>query len=136
MEAQYQFCADYFPLEDRLKVLVSIGTGKPPLEAVGEKLQDVARSIIAIATETQATAVTFHKMHIGLARNDKYFRFNPPDINDVGIDEAGKRALIAARCEAYGDDPDTEAILERWRDAGGIEKSTSTLDMIEQEMWL
>lgn len=135
MEAAGQFCAPGASLEPRIRVLVSIGTGKPPMSAFGKSVRKVAQSIIDIANETEDTARTFHKTRPELANRDGYFRFNPPDISEVGLDEADKRAIIAQRCEAYGDDPDTERVVARWAAAAGDEQSTSTLAALEMEQF-
>ena len=118
-------------LDKRIRVLVSIGTGKPALRGFGDKVTEVAASIISIAEETQTTANVFHHMHKTLANRDGYFRFNPPDLSEVALDEASKKGIIAQRCEAYGTDADTERMVERWRNAAGTEQSALTFAVLE-----
>ena len=127
LEARMQFISPDEDLERRIRVLVSIGTGKPALQSFGSKAKEVARSILSIATETQTTANTFHHMHNVLANRDGYFRFNPPDLNEVALDEVSKKGLIAQRCEAYGTDAETERMVRRWKEAAGTEQSASAL---------
>lgn len=103
------------------------------MSAFGDKVTDVARSVIAIADETQDTANTFDRMHPELADRDRYFRLNPPDINEVGLDEASKRAIIAQRCEVYGAEPETLRMVARWTLAAGDEQSASALALLELE---
>jgi calcium-independent phospholipase A2-gamma len=109
--------------DKQIRVLVSIGTGKPALHGFGDKVTEVAKSIASIATETQATANTFHMYHRRLANRGGYFRFNPPDLGEVALDEADKKDIIAARTEAYGTDADTVEMVERWTNAAGTEQS-------------
>jgi hypothetical protein len=70
-------------------------------------------------------------MHRKLARRDGYFRFNPPDLNEVGLDEALKKDIIASRTEAYGMDAETVGMMERWKNAAGTEQSASTLAIVQ-----
>ncbi|KAF1993615.1 phospholipase [Amniculicola lignicola CBS 123094] len=123
LEAMSEFkkSEDYF--DKQIRVLVSIGTGRPALHGFGDKVTEVAKSIASIATETQATANTFHLMHRGLANRNGYFRFNPPDLSEVALDEANKKDIIASRTEAYGTDAETLEMVERWTNATGTEQS-------------
>jgi calcium-independent phospholipase A2-gamma len=117
------------PLEPQIRCLLSIGTGKPLLESFGESLKAVGRSIIKIATETQRTAIRFHNNHEDLFNQDRAFRFDPPDIvNEVGLEDASKKAIIAARTEHYGNDPETRNRLRRFKQTAGEEQSASTPD--------
>lgn len=124
IEAQAQF--PLAPLEDQIRCLLSIGTGRPALISFGETISGLLNSIKKIATETQRTADTFHEMHQSLADRDGYFRFNPPYIDEVGLHEAGKRAIVEARTAAYTDDPDIKRAMERFRQAVGGELSALT----------
>jgi len=130
IEAKQQFGPA--PLEDQIRCLLSIGTGKPALSAFGQSLKEVGESIIKIATETQRTANNFHEMHEELANRDGYFRFNPPDISDIGLEEASKRNIIEARTEDYIVDPVTRQYMVRFQQASGEEQSAS---IQAQELW-
>jgi hypothetical protein len=123
IEAQEQF--QPLPLEPQIRCLLSIGTGRPPVISFGDNVLSLMDSIKKIATETQETAETFHDVHKSLADRDGYFRFNPPDIDEVGLDEAGEKALVAARTEAYINDPDCKRSMARFRDVNGREESES-----------
>lgn len=127
IEAASQFCPAGTALEPRIRVLLSLGTGRPRLSAFGDSIREIATSIIAIADETQNTADTFDRMHPELALQDRYFRLNPPDISEVGLDEASKRDVIAERCEVYGQDPETQRMVARWTGAAGDEQSASAV---------
>ena len=117
--------------DDQIRVLVSIGTGKPILQNFGKSVTEVAKSIIKIAAETQSTANTFGLMHMDLAERHGYFRFNPPDLSGVLLDEASKKDIIAARTQDYGNDAETVKMVRQWVAAAGSEQSASTLAVIE-----
>lgn len=119
------------PLEPQIRCLLSIGTGKPPLESFGKSLEKVGRSIIAIAVETEKTYQKFHNYHFELFNQNRAFRFNPLDIYEVGLEDASKKAIIATRTEDYGKDVETRRRLELFRQAIGEEQSASTQDYLE-----
>jgi calcium-independent phospholipase A2-gamma len=124
IEAKAQFGPG--ALEPQIRCLVSIGTGKPNLFAFGERLKDVGQSIIDIATQTENTANNFYEAHQELTNRDGYFRFNPPDITEIGLDEAGKRGMIEARTEVYVSDPVVrQGMMLRFKQASGDEESAS-----------
>lgn len=131
LEAMAQFDKTEEEFDKQIRVLVSIGTGKPALQGFGEKVTEVAKSIASIATETQTTANTFHLTHRKLANRGGYFRFNPPDLNEVGLDEASKKSIIASRTETYGMDAETVEMVERWKNAAGTEQSALTLAVVQ-----
>lgn len=127
LEAMSQFDKSEEEFDKQIRVLVSIGTGRPALHGFGEKVTEVAKSIASIATETQDTANTFHLTHRKLANRGGYFRFNPPDLSEVAIDESSKKGIIASRTDTYGNDAHTLEMVERWVAVAGFEKSASTL---------
>ena len=89
-------------LEERIKCLVSIGTGQPSLDAFGDSGKDVAESLLAIATDTEHTAETFHREHQDLARANKYFRFNVNrGLERIGLEEFSKSSVIVAATKRY-----------------------------------
>ncbi|EDU48283.1 phospholipase [Pyrenophora tritici-repentis Pt-1C-BFP] len=122
VEAMSQFDKEEEDFDSQIRVLVSIGTGKPALRGFGEKVVEVAKSIASIATETQHTANNFHLAHMKLADRGGYFRFNPPDLSEVAIDEASMKGTIASRTETYGNDPETVAMVQRWKNVAGTEQ--------------
>jgi len=124
IEAEKQFPPA--PLEPRIRCLLSVGTGRPPLTSFGDSVWSVMDSIKKIAAETQKTAQTFHDMHRSLADRNAYFRFNPRDIDEVGLDEAGKRGMVEARTAAYLEDPEVVGMMDRFKQSIGEEQSTST----------
>lgn len=112
MEAQSEFGN---PLEPQIRLILSIGTGKPAMKQVGSSLKGFGETLVRMASETQATAKTFHRMHQDLADIDGYFRFNPPDLDEVGLDEATKKDIILQRVTYFGDDPDVEKAMKRFK---------------------
>jgi hypothetical protein len=132
VEAMSQFDKSEEEFDKQIRVLVSIGTGRPALRGFGEKITEVAKSIASIATETQNTANRFHLTHNKLASRGGYFRFNPPDLSEVAIDEADKKGIIAERVEAYGNDAHTLEIINRWKSVAGTEKSALALTAAEE----
>lgn len=123
LEAKEKLGKPEIPFDDQIRILVSIGTGKPALQDFGKSVTEVAKSIVRIASETQKTANKFYEMHQELADRDGYFRLNPPDLSEVLLDEASKKNIIASRSEAYGNDPETKNILRRWVAAAGNEQN-------------
>ncbi|KAH9875045.1 hypothetical protein J1614_004533 [Plenodomus biglobosus] len=136
-EASTQLIKADQDLDDHIRVLVSLGTGKPALRGFGSKVTEVAESIIKMASETQHTADTFDRAHRRLVERDGYFRFNPPDLNEVALDEASKKGIIAARCDAFGSSPETERMAKRWTKVAGNEqiivpRSASPSTLVEE----
>jgi calcium-independent phospholipase A2-gamma len=130
LEAKEQLGKPGSYFDDQIRVLVSIGTGRPALQDFGESITEVAKSIVKIASDTQRTANTFYDMHLELADRDGYFRFNPPDLSEVLLDEASKKNIIAERTEAYGNDAETKKMVRRWVAAAGNEQSMLTLTVV------
>jgi calcium-independent phospholipase A2-gamma len=130
LEAMSQFGNNEEEFDKQIRVLVSIGTGRPALQSFGDNVKQVVKSIVSIAAETQTTANNFHLTHRRLANRSGYFRFNPPDLSEVGLDEANKVGLIAERTEAYGSDGDTVELVEKWTRAAGTGQSALTLAAI------
>ncbi|KAG4422097.1 hypothetical protein IFR04_004724 [Cadophora malorum] len=108
------------PLESQLQCIVSLGTGRPALKEIGTSMKSFGETLLAIAVQTQRTAITFHKMHKSLADNGGYFRFNPPDLQEVGLDESKKRGLIQQRCRDHGQDPDVEDAMRRFKTSATV----------------
>ncbi|ERF74884.1 hypothetical protein EPUS_09291 [Endocarpon pusillum Z07020] len=89
-------------LEKNLNLLVSIGTGVPSLKPFGNSLLEIAKTLKSMATETEATAESFHRGHSELDDNSQYFRFNvTKGLKDVGLEEGAKKNVIMAATESY-----------------------------------
>jgi predicted acylesterase/phospholipase RssA len=95
--------SDKLPLAAQVKCIVSIGTGMPTVESFGTDLLQVGRTLKAQATETEITANLFVMEHLELESPRRYFRFNVTHgLEDVGLEEASKRDIIAGRTQRYG----------------------------------
>ena len=89
-------------LEERVKLVVSIGTGMPGTAPFGQQLWEVLQTLQAIATETENSADNFHRDHMDLARAHQYFRFNVAQgLQNVGLEDANQRGTIAAATRRY-----------------------------------
>jgi predicted acylesterase/phospholipase RssA len=110
---------DLYPnghLDDRIACLVSIGTGEPAVEAFGEDLVDIAKSLKNMATETTKTADEFRQDHRDLKSAGKYFRFNvTKGLEDVALEDSRSANQIVAATRRYLEDQDTYEDLQRCR---------------------
>ncbi|KAF2182317.1 hypothetical protein K469DRAFT_690799 [Zopfia rhizophila CBS 207.26] len=84
--------------EDKIKCLVSIGTGVPSFTPFKEDLMSICQSLLAIATETEKTAERFARDKSRLDDVRRYYRFNVlRGLEDIGLEDSKwKNAIIAA----------------------------------------
>ncbi len=62
----------------------------------------IGRSLLAIATETEATAERFQRDKASLDDGGRYYRFNVVHgLEDVGLEESKKKKEIAAATGRY-----------------------------------
>ena len=88
--------------DDRIQCLISIGTGQARMTGFGENLQDVARSILRIATETELTAENFMKDHSHVGLSGRYHRFNVArGLEMVALEDYAAKPIIASATMAY-----------------------------------
>ena len=112
-EAQRIFLREGQMLEDNLKCLVSIGTGKPSLKAFGNNLQTVAHTLIRMATDTQNTANTFSSAHPQLGPRRQYYRFNVDQgLEGIGLENAAQAATIMAATRNYLESTELERQMQ------------------------
>lgn len=128
-EAQREFVAGT-PLSDRIRILLSIGTGKmsPATTAISTKVTKILDVLKRLATETDGTAETFHETNMDLALKGAYMRFNPPYMDDIGLDDALKKDLISSRSMTYGKNMDQIQRLYGFQQRAGTEKSRSFVE--------
>jgi hypothetical protein len=101
--------------ETRVQCLVSIGTGKPAVTPFGQDPFAIAKTLVAIATETEKTADEFRKEHQELDYRDAYYRFNVSGgLEDVGLEEAKSKGRIQTMTDAYMDDAETMRLLRQF----------------------
>lgn len=90
------------PIDDRVRCLVSIGTGVLSLNAFRDDVFHTGDTLVAIATEAEQTAETFlqHKAHLDDA--GRYYRFNVArGLEDIGLEESKRKKEIAAATRRY-----------------------------------
>jgi hypothetical protein len=89
-------------IDDHLHCLISIGTGVPSVEPFGTTLKAIAKTLKAMAVETEKTAEEFLREHTKLHTNQRYFRFNVDrGLENIGLEESGKRHHIIAATRRY-----------------------------------
>ncbi|KAI7091445.1 general substrate transporter [Hortaea werneckii] len=118
-EAREVFVTGEQNLEAVIRCVLSVGTGKPALRAFGRSVSEVGNSLIAIATETEEKHRTFYNSHEDLARHRLYFRFNPPYLDAIALNEAEKRGDIRVRTEEYGNDPEVALRVRNFQEVAG-----------------
>ncbi len=93
---------DDWRLEENVKCLVSIGTGIPSLKPFGDDLVNIGKTLLAIATDTEALAEDFQRHHTNLYKEHRYFRFNVlRGLENIGLEEAAKKKEIRAATRDY-----------------------------------
>lgn len=101
-------------LEDNIRCLISVGTGKLLLKAFDDSVVDIGKALVAIATDTEQKANTFQTHHTGLFQDHRAFRFNVTSgLEQVGLEEQGKLELIVSATRNYVQVEDTFNKLEK-----------------------
>ena len=89
-------------LEDKIKCLVSIGTGVPSLTPFKDDIISIGRSLLAIATETEKTAERFSRDKSRLDGMGRYYRFNVlRGLEDIGLEDSKRKNAIVAATDRY-----------------------------------
>ena len=132
-EAKRQFVTGSAHLSDRIRIMLSIGTGKMGPAAISSKVPKILKVLERFAFQTGNTANTFHETNMALALEYAYMRFDPPYMEDIGLDDADMKNLIAARTARYGNEPDQTQRLHHFQRVAGTEQSTSFIEYEEQE---
>lgn len=89
-------------LEKSLQCLVSVGTGIPTIAPFGNNLATIAKTLKAMATETERTAEDFLRLYSHLHTEQRYFRFNVQSgLEGVGLEEQSKMADIVTATRRY-----------------------------------
>jgi hypothetical protein len=103
--------------ESRIQCLVSIGTGMPGVAPFGGDPFSIAKTFVAIATETERTANKFRDDHEELDDRNAFYRFNVNrGLENVGLEEAKSRDKIATMTHAYMAGGETRRLLRQFRD--------------------
>ncbi|KAK3935444.1 acyl transferase/acyl hydrolase/lysophospholipase [Diplogelasinospora grovesii] len=89
-------------LQNKLKCLVSIGTGVPSLKPVHDDVLGIWATLKELATETEKTAEQFRRDKSNLDDEGRYYRFNVDHgLEDIGLEESKKKKEIAAATGRY-----------------------------------
>jgi hypothetical protein len=105
VELVLQESLELWPNNDR--VLISIGTGSAPGQAIDTNLQTLVSQLVRIATETEETARAFLRSHEDMVLANRLFRFNVyHGLGEIGLDESKEMPQIAARTRTYLRDPE------------------------------
>lgn len=107
-EATDIWCPESGDLKPLVKCFISIGTDNPGKKAVEDRFDRLVRkTLIPIATETEATALRFNSSWRAQYDRGQYFRFNVEQgLQNVGVVEHEKRGQIeAATAEYFGEQP-------------------------------
>jgi len=103
--------------DNNINCLVSIGTGMPSITPFGDKLMDIGKSLVEIATETERTASTFSEQNSSLEENGRYFRFNVAQgLQGIGLEEAREQPRIVAATDGYLEDRHVYRQIRQCRD--------------------
>ena len=96
---------DVWPGEERL--ILSIGTGAAPGQAVTGNLISLVERLKEIVTDSEQTNRDFRMENNDMIRNGRLYRFNVlHGLADVGLEEHQAISRIAACTDRYLDDPD------------------------------
>jgi hypothetical protein len=104
------------PLEERVRCLVSIGTGIPSLKPFSNHLVDISQGVLAIATETEKTAERFCRDKSGLDDKGRYYRFNVlRGLEDIGLEDSKRKNAIIAATDRY---IESQAVFKQMKACG------------------
>ena len=134
-EAQQQFADGPAYLSDRIRIILSIGTGKMGPAAISSRVTEIFSVMTRFALRTGETAKIFHSTNMELALKNTYMRFDPPYMEDIGLDDVNKKDLISAKTISYGNDPDQIQRLHHFQQVAGTEQSTSFTEYEEQQSY-
>jgi hypothetical protein len=116
-------------LEDNIKCVVSIGTGRPSLRPFGNDFIEIARSLLAISKETESTAESFIRDKRQLYKEGRYFRFNVErGLEDIGFEDLNQRNAIISATSYY---LESHEVFTRMQSFSMISKSIATLSETE-----
>ena len=132
-EALAQFNLTDAELPQRIRCILSIGTGKIGPKRLDGTVKHVGQRFKELVTRTDNTAKEFLRAHQDLARVHRYMRFDPPYMEDIGLADAKKKDQIVELSAVYGNDPDHHTRLSQFQEAAGSEQSTSYLEREERE---
>lgn len=96
---------------DEPMLLISIGTGNAPGEALVGNILKVAEYMAKLLTRTEKAANDFYDANSDMLQKNLYFRFNVPGMASVGLDEYKFLPRITSETLHYLQVPETGAKL-------------------------
>lgn len=102
-EASNIWCSSTVELKPLVKCFVSIGTGHPGKKPIEDNIAKfLAKTLVAIATETESTADNFIGRWRQQYEQKRYFRFNVhQELQGVGLEEYKEQGTIEAATDEY-----------------------------------
>jgi predicted acylesterase/phospholipase RssA len=89
-------------LVDKIKCIVSVGTGDPGTAPFPDAILQIHEALVKLVTETEKTAEQFARDHRDFLRKGRYFRFNVEQgLQKIDLAEYKKINEIVAATEDY-----------------------------------
>ncbi|RSL66014.1 hypothetical protein CEP53_003518 [Fusarium sp. AF-6] len=103
-EATEIWCSNTGNLQPLVKCFISIGTGVPSTDAIGDRVDKFLSTLAKMATETEDTAEKFVRRWRQHYREGRYFRFNVDQgLQTVGMKEYKAKGTIEGVTNRYLD---------------------------------
>ncbi len=127
--------------DDEIRSFLSIGTNDESPQAIidARKLGDafsMVQTLEKLATQTRNTENDFADSHLELRLRFAFFRFNPPYMGDIGLEDAKQKDRIADLTNHYGKKRDFEEKLIRFGMSAGQAHSMSAENWELQQSFL
>jgi len=102
-EAANVWCSETGDLKPLVKCFISIGTGNPGKKSFEDSMfKFLSKTVVQIATETEATEKKFIARWAKHFDDKQYFRFNVEQgLQNIGLEEYKKKGAIEAASEGY-----------------------------------
>jgi predicted acylesterase/phospholipase RssA len=127
-EAREAFLEPGEQLEDHIDCVVSIGTGVPSIEPFGNDLKTIAKTMVAISTETEKKARDFRRNHENLKESGRYFRFNVSHgLERIGLERTDRKDDIINITNEYLGEDETFELLGKC--ANAMKEHEGALDL-------
>lgn len=113
-EATEIWCPDTGNLQPLVKCFISIGTGVPSTDVIGDRVDKFLSTLAKMATETEDTAEKFVRRWRQHYREGRYFRFNVDQgLQTVGMKEYKAKGTIEGVTNRYLDSQAQRLPIER-----------------------
>lgn len=115
-------------LEDKVKCLISIGTGVPSPRSCNGDLSVYHRFVLGIVTQTEKTAEMFYRNEADLCNRGYYYRFEVPnELKNIGLEELKQKGAIIAATDRYIESQDVSKQMKAC--ASNLAKKPCTSDL-------